>query len=666
MKRLITLVLAMIFPIFLSGDPTTTDDYIYTQYQIFEHERGNKSLEAAQAIMDTIGDIVGKNYVLEAEAGRKANKAILLKSLVTYYSIINEFDKVFTYAEIAIPYYQEEEDLIDVAGCYHTMGISSQYLGHFDDAIHYYRLCSDVLEEIGGPMADRNRRYEINNMASIYLMMEDCDQAETMYYTCIDMLGDVDNDTLANRDLAAYYQNLVGVWLKKISMMDPDDKERQELSNKAVDYAEQSLNLSTIYNDFEDKKALRRIALSKAYFEVGRQKEAFAQADSAMTIIQSLGLKSLEASTYSLKGDYAYRMGQYGKAEEYYVEAAAIAEEHQLAENCVDIWRGAYLSAKKSHPERSIEYLERCNAWQDTIYSQERLAMINEYQVKYQTAEKERELLLQQAENEHNRHRMAWLTIVILLLITLAIVLTYLIIQRKKQNDFLKRRDKFKDHLFSVISHDIKAPLEGQCQILEMTCEHFDSMKPEELKESLLAMKTSAENLKDKVTNVIYWVKEKLGGNESHHSSFNLNEIAQGATRDLAPQANMKNLTIVNNIAMDYMGFDDVNLIKIVMQNILSNAIKYSWNDSEIIISATDNGKRYWISVTDKGMGISKDKLDKLQKELATSDAGTKGEMGTGIGLYVSSQLMQRLGGEIVINSSENNGTTVSFSVNKS
>lgn len=52
MKRLITLVLAMIFPIFLIGDPTTTDDYIYTQYQIFEHERGSKSFEAAQSIMD--------------------------------------------------------------------------------------------------------------------------------------------------------------------------------------------------------------------------------------------------------------------------------------------------------------------------------------------------------------------------------------------------------------------------------------------------------------------------------------------------------------------------------------------------------------------------------------------------------------------------------------
>ena len=114
------------------------------------------------------------------------------------------------------------------------------------------------------------------------------------------------------------------------------------------------------------------------------------------------------------------------------------------------------------------------------------------------------------------------------------------------------------------------------------------------------------------------------------------------------------------------MGFDDINLIKMVMQNLLSNAIKYSWNDSEITITATDNGKQYWIAVADKGLGIKKEKLDKLLKELSMSDSGTKGEMGTGIELYVSNQLMQRLGGKIVIESNENIGTVVSFSVNKS
>lgn len=666
MKKLITVVLAMIFPILLIGDPTATEDYVYTQYSIFERERGSKSLEAAQTIMDTIGDVLGEKYSLDANSDKETTKATLLKSLMIYYSITSEFDKVFIYGEIAIPFYRERGDLMELAGCYHTMGISAQYLGHFDEAIHYYQLCNEVMDEIGGPMAARNQRYEINNMASIYLMMEDCDQAEKMYYTCIDLLGDVGTDTLANRDLAAYYQNLVGVWLMKISKMDPNDEARTDLINKSVEYAQQSLTLSKRYNDFDDKKALRQITLSKAFFEAGLHNEALAETDSAMVIAQELGLISMEMSICALKGDYAYRMGQYDNAEKYYLQAASMAKEHHFDEPLAEILNGAYLSTKKNHPERSIEYLEQCKALEDSIYSQEKRAMIHEYQVKYQTAEKERELLLQQAKNEQNRHRMIWLTIVVLLLIALAIVLIYLTIQKRKQNEALKQRDRFKNHLFSVISHDIKAPLEGQAQLLDMACEHFDNMQPEELKESLQAMKTSADNLKDKVMNVIYWVKGKMGDTENHPTSFNLNEIAQGSTRDLVAQASMKNLTVVNKIPTDWMGFDDINLIKMVMQNLLSNAIKYSWNDSEITITATDNGKQYWIAVADKGLGIKKEKLDKLLKELSMSDSGTKGEMGTGIGLYVSNQLMQRLGGKIVIESNENIGTVVSFSVNKS
>ena len=665
MKRLLTLMLAMAFPILLIGEPTTADDFIYTQYQIFEHERGIKSFNAAQTIMDTIGNVIGKNIVLEVAAGREANKAILLKSMINYYSITEEFDKVFTYAKIAIPFYQGRNDRINVAGCYHAMGISSQYLGHFDDAIRYYQLCSDLIEEIGGPMADRNRRYETNNMASIYLILGDCDQAEKMYYTCIDLLGDVGNDTLANRDLATYYQNLVGVWLTKISKMDPNDDARHELTDKAVDYAEQSLSLSTRYGDFEDKKALRRITLSKAYFEAGRKKEAYGQADSAMIIIQSLGLKAMEASVYSLKGDYAYRMGQFDSAEEYYIEAASLAEEHHLAENCMENYHGAYLSTKKSHPERSIEYLERYNAWRDTIYSQEKQNMISEYQVKYQIAEKERKSLLQQVENDHFRHRIAQYITVIVLLIVIVGVLVLIIVRRKKQNEALQQRDRFKDHLFSIVSHDIKAPIEGQVQLLNLICEHIKTMQPEELMEGLLAMKTSSENLKNKVINVNYWIKEKLGGSESKPVLFNLNEITQVATRDLATMISIKNLTVINKIANDWMGFDDINLIRIVTQNILSNAVKFSSDNSEITINATEDGTRYWIIIADQGKGISKDKLDKLQKEIIAPDHVTQGEMGTGIGLYVSSQMIQRLGGEIVINSTENIGTTVSFPVNK-
>lgn len=664
MKRLVALALAVaLFPVLLRGGVQLIDtkDFIKNQYQLFERERGERAFKAAQTIMDSIGEAVN----FDADADKDEIKAKLLKTLVSHYFTVNEFEEMFAYADIAIPFYREQDDLMDVAGCYHMMGIASQYLGQFNDAINYYKMCSDVMEEIGGPMADRNRRYEINNMASIYLMMEEFDLAEEMYRQCIDLLGEVGNDTLANRDLASYYQNLVGVWLERIAKMDPADEERPALVNEAVDYAEQSIDLSRRYGGLAEKMALRWITVSKTHFEAGREKEAWAEADSALAIIQQEGLKYLEAAICGLKGDYAYRTKRYDEAERYYVEGLAISEENGFDEYRVEILRSLYLATKKSHPERSIDYLERYKAWEDTIYHQEQQSLIREYQVKYQTAEKEREIAVQQAQNERNRHRMSMLAVAVALFVVLSIVLFYLTSKRRKQNELLKRRNQTKDHLFSVVSHDIKAPVETQAQMLDMMCDHLDELRPDELREGLEGMKKSANQLKEKLLNLICWVKGELGDNESHPTKFELNPLVQNVIDEQWAQTAMKSLTIVNAVPSECTVFDDANSVRLILQNLLSNAIKFSRQGGEIKVEATEQGNRYRVTVEDHGVGVGKAKLEVLLKAITSPEAGTRGETGTGIGLFVSRQLTDRMGSEISIESVENQGTKISFTVKK-
>lgn len=661
MKRLVVLALmAFLFPVLLIGEPVDSEDYIKTQYQTFERERGEKAFKVAQVIMDSIGAPVS----FDADTDKDEIKAVLLKSLVSHYFSINEFDQVFEYAGVAIPFYRDKDDLMDVAGCYHTMGIASQYLGRFDDAINYYKMCSDVMEEIGGPMADRNRCYEINNMASIYLMMDECEQAEEMYLLCIDLLGEVGTDTLANRDLASYYQNLAGVWLEMVSKMD-EGEEKTALVAKTVDYAEQSIDLSRRYGSQPDKMALRWITISKAHFEVGRVKEAQAEVDSAMAIIQELDLKYLETATYILKGDYAYRLGHYDEAEASYLEAASRAEENHFDEYCVESLNGAYLSTKKNHPERSIDYLERCKAWEDTVYNQEQQELIREYQVKYQTAEKEREIAVQQAENAKSRHRVTMLIIAVTFTVIVAVMLLYLAFKRRKQNELLKRRNKLKDRLFAVVSHDIKAPIDTQAQMLDMMYDHVETIPPAELKEGLGGMKLMANQMKEKLQNLICWVKRELGDDGSQASLFNLRELVQKVVDEQAAHAAMKSLVIVNEVPTEWEVFDDVNISRIVLQNLLSNAIKYSNPGGAIKLCAVEEGTRYRIVVEDNGVGINKEKLAVLLKKTTASEEGTQNEMGTGIGLMVSRQLTERIGSGIAIESIEGKGTKVSFTVNK-
>ena len=510
-----------------------------------------------------------------------------------------------------------------------------------------------------------NKRYEINNVANIYTMMEECDMAEEMYLKCIEMLGEVGTDPRNNLDLAAYYMNLAEVYMIRISKMAEDDPERASLVRTAVDYAEQSLDLSRLYGDRPEKMANRFITVSKTHFEEGRVREAMAELDSAMVIIEDQDLVFLKTGASILQGDFAYRTGRLDDAERYYVQAAEMAEEFELDEFCVESLNGAYLASKKNHPERSVEYLERCNAWRDTIYNQEQQALIREYQVKYQTAEKEREIAEQQAQNEKSRHRMVLLVVVVVFLVILAALLLHLAFKRRKQNELLKRRHQIKDHLFSVVSHDIKAPIATQAQMLDMMYDHVETIPPAELKEGLGGMKLMANQMKEKLQNLICWVKRELGDDGSQASLFNLRELVQKVVDEQAAHAAMKSLVIVNEVPTEWEVFDDVNISRIVLQNLLSNAIKYSNPGGAIKLCAVEEGTRYRIVVEDNGVGINKEKLAVLLKKTTASEEGTQNEMGTGIGLMVSRQLTERIGSGIAIESIEGKGTKVSFTVNK-
>ena len=125
----------------------------------------------------------------------------------------------------------------------------------------------------------------------------------------------------------------------------------------------------------------------------------------------------------------------------------------------------------------------------------------------------------------------------------------------------------------------------------------------------------------------------------------------------------MKSLKVNNEVPKYIMGYDDINVVRLVIQNLLGNAVKFSYPNGEITIKAEHNCDRAWISVSDNGMGISEAKLEKIFNYMTSSEKGTGGETGTGIGLFVSKQFIDKIGGKIAIESKKGIGTTVSFSI---
>lgn len=601
---------------------------------------------------------VGHDNLIDDHADPDSVKAELIRYLEE-----DDFDKTVGYAKAAVEYYRSRNDLMDMAGCYMTLGNAYQRMGQYEEAIRNYNLCSETMDQIGGPMAKVNKRYVLNNMAVMYLEMGEYDQAESMWNRCIASVNEADpgflpqynQDSLRCLDLATYYQNLAEV---RLAQADSDDPNPQEKIGEAIRFLEQSFDYSERYGAEPNKIVGRLTGLAKAYFEAGRTDDANHNLDTALQLATTLNDPYMLAAIHLLKGDVKLKLGQNENAERAYLDALSLAQENHFGEFEMEALSGAYESTKDSQPKRALAYFTQNVALKDSIYNKEQQALIRDFEVQYKMEEKEHELTLQREKNRQGKRLLALsATVALLLLVLLGVVLVVL---RQR-----KRRNALKDHLLFVVAHDIKTPVQTQSQLLEMTHEHIDEMTMPEMKENLQALKVSADDLNEKLQNIIYWVKCEMGKAENPPKRFVLRDLADEVVGEMTSHIQMKSLTVVNAIPAEWACLDDDNIVRMVLQNLLSNAVKFSWPNGEIKLSANETSEGYWVAVSDKGMGIPKDKLQRLFNDVVTNSDGTIGEMGTGIGLFVTKQLMERHGGKVKLESEEGRGTTVSFTVKK-
>lgn len=626
-------------------------------FMVFENNKGMTAYRAAVAI----DEYIGREPNFDADSDKDDIKLKLLRTMILYYYEGNDFQHVVKYSEIGIEHYDQIGDLFNQAGCTMTLANAYQRLGQLDKAIDCYNQCNDLMDQIGGEMAAVNKRYVINNIAEIHLAMNEFETAEEMYRKCIEMLGEVDaSDTASNLDLATYYQNLAEVRIAQNKAQPEPDKLAE-----AVDYAEQSLDLSRRYQDTPHKIINRLAALSKAYFQTGRTDESLRVMEEALRIAQDNGEVFLETSILVQKGQFESELGHEAEAERCYSQAIAMAKENHFNELLQEALENAYHLTRESNPRLALEYFEQSVAMKDSVFNENQQQLIRDYQVRYATQEKEHELALEQEKSKRNRLYVMVLTILALLLFVIAIIWYRLAFIRKKRAEELAHLNETKDHLFSIMSHDVRTPVGAMCSVLRGLTDDYNTMNDTDREASLIMLRSSTEALNDRMGNIIHWVKGELENRKIEPVDFNLSALVNDCIKTQETTIGMKSLTVVNEVPPELNAHDDDNVVSLVLQNLLSNAVKFSYPGGKISVSSETKDSRIWVTVTDNGMGINEKKLEKIFRYMTSSASGTGGETGTGIGLFVTKQLVDMIGGEITIESEKGSGTTVRFSVNK-
>ncbi|MBN2213960.1 MAG: hybrid sensor histidine kinase/response regulator [Bacteroidales bacterium] len=236
-----------------------------------------------------------------------------------------------------------------------------------------------------------------------------------------------------------------------------------------------------------------------------------------------------------------------------------------------------------------------------------------------------------------------------------------------QQRHELQQANIFKSKLLSVIGHDLKDPIGS----LKNYTDVFLEMHPEldiSIKEFMQEASGIAENAVVLLENLLSWARSKTGTIKSIPKVTNINNIVSDSISLLTNLAKKKGIYFSLGIAENTMVYCDAELISAVLRNLISNAIKFSYPDGIVKISArkkfVSDKEILIVTVEDQGVGIKKENIQKLfGKEIHFTTYGTKNEKGSGLGLKICKEFVEISGGEIWVESKENKGTAISFTL---
>lgn len=248
------------------------------------------------------------------------------------------------------------------------------------------------------------------------------------------------------------------------------------------------------------------------------------------------------------------------------------------------------------------------------------------------------------------------------------------ITKRKKYEEALLESEKklrdanaSKDRFFSIIANDLKAPLTVMIGYADILSEFYDNISEEDRKNSILGISKTSKKLLQLLQNLIDWSSSQAGILDYAPERIDLRYIISNNIVIFEEKAQSKNIKISSHVKENSLVYADVNMISTVIKNLLSNAIKFTPEGGEVSIYAEDNGEYYEVAVKDNGIGISEERKDGIFRiDVHETTYGTLDEeKGTGLGLILCKEFIQRHDGEIWMESEVGKGSTFRFTLPK-
>lgn len=586
------------------------------------------------------------------------NKKGLARTL-NYLGLINWRRNKFVEA---FKYYREANSIATQLNNLEISGEAINYMGliywkwsQYSKALDYFFKSLKIQEQIGNRFGIG---LALNNIANIYNEMNQPDRAIQYSNHVLKIFKEEEDKYILGR---AY--NILGVSYFKKNDFD-----------KAIFYQNESLRLKKVSGELGGM-AYSYNDLGDIYFKRKNYTAALKNYNEALRIRKQLNDKFGIASTLLSIAKVELVNNNLADAEkslnESLLNASQIGNINLTAQAYKEL---SDLYYKKGNPTLALTYLKKNSELIDSIYNKEAKNKIAELTVIYDLDSKENELKIKNLQIEKEQNKNIFLILFVVFILTGASLLFYrnmklrkthkeLDIKSRELEKAISSRDKF----FSIMSHDLRSPFFGIKSMTEILSDPNEVITEAERKDFMLKLNRTVKDVYSLVENLIEWSKIQTNRIEYRPENYDLYDDLNSILMMLSFNAEHKKITIENRINPPLEVFADQQMVHSVLLNLISNAIKFTNENGLIEIFSTIEDDFVKICVKDNGIGIPNEIKEKLfQSDSRISTRGTNQEKGTGLGLLLCKEFVEKNGGSLSFDTKEGEGTTFCFTLPKS
>jgi two-component system, sensor histidine kinase and response regulator len=574
----------------------------------------------------------------------KKEEASLLSYTGEYYWRTSEYAKAVDFLTQSLRLATQTKDEVTLADSYRLLArVHSFSLNQYDLGLSYHRLALPIYHQIG----DKKRLIALyNNIAWVYYMKNSqLQEALQLTNQAFALLKDI-----PDKQLLAWSYNSKGLIYSRLNKLD-----------SALYFFDQSNKYALKVEDYTviayNQNLIGQILIQQT--KINEAKQVFQQ---NIPKIQAIGMKALLSGAYKNLADIYEQQTNYDSAYNYQKKYIALRDSLSNWENTQKIVITEAKFTQDANKAR-VEFLETQRFYVVIIISILFIVLliILTLILRYNRQTRQNNRLLQEKNEEIATQNEEIAQQNEELIQSQEEISTQRDLVAEKNKD-LEELNATKDKLFAIIGHDLRSPLNSLKGLLELA--NNQHISPEEFR--LLASKLSngVESAHFTLNNLLEWANTQMQGLVTEPTNIDLQQIAQENINLLSSTATAKQIQLINQIQENSWAFADPHQISLVLRNLINNAIKFTPIHGQVKLDAYLIAQEWQIWVSDTGLGMDEDTQKKIfTKEAYFTTRGTIGEKGTGLGLLLCQEMIEKNQGKIWLESKPNEGTIFKFTL---